>query len=78
MILRFLVGVNLLLLALGLTLALVTYGTQLYDADKWWRAAQANGFELNLCEQKHTTLLKQIRREGLWNRVGLRGMPWLQ
>ena len=52
MILRFLVGINLLILAGLLGTALVTHLTSLDSAAFWWRTAEANKWEWGNCEQR--------------------------
>ena len=78
MMLRFLAGVNLLLLAGLLGLRLFAETTDRVDAAAQWRLAKTNEFEWTRCETKHRTLLRYIRKEGLWRRLGLDGQPWLQ
>ena len=78
MILRTLAAVLLLEGILIMGLDLTARATGLHDADRWWRAAQANELEWHTCVKKHETLKRQIKREGLWRRMGMDQQPWLQ
>lgn len=78
LVLRFLAGLNLCLLAVLLVTNAVGQTTNLTDAARYWREAGANAAEWQACEQKHSTLLKQIKKEGLWKRLGMGGQPWLR
>ena len=75
---KFLAGLNLLLLAGLLALTLVRQGTELYDVAIYWRAMHANKMEWDNCEARHRILKKQIVKEGLWRRLGMPGQPWLK
>ena len=75
---RFLVGLNLAIVALWLAAGLVAYATNLNDAAHFWRMAQVEEFERVKCDMKHATLIKQITKEGLAKRLGLGGQPWLK
>ena len=75
---RFLLGFNLALCALGIMIVLLAHLTDFTDAAHYWREAQNNQAEWNQCTLKHTILLKQIDHEGLTKRLGLNGQPWLQ
>lgn len=50
----------------------------LYDAAHWQREAAANYFEWQSCDRKHNILIKQIKNEKLWARLGMPGQPWLR
>lgn len=75
--LKFLAGLNLLLSALVLAGFLASRAMDYGDAAVNWRAARAAEFTLEVCEKKHETLLRQIKKEGLWKRLGLPAQPWL-
>ena len=76
--LKLLIGLNLTLLAGLLAITLLSWGTDLYQSAVWWRAAKANEAEWRACESKHNSLTRQIKKEGLWRRLGMPGQPWLQ
>jgi len=50
----------------------------LQTAAYWQRQYYSEHFENDVCNRKHTTLIKQIKKEGLWTRLGMGGQPWLQ
>lgn len=76
--LRFLAGLVLLEAAVmgGVIAARDVFA--LDDALVYQREAAANRFYAEKCEKKHETLLRQVKREGLWRRLGLGAQPWLQ
>lgn len=76
-IIRFLAGVVLFeLAAMGVVVTLSSV-LNLWDAAHWQREAAANYYEWQSCDKKHNILVKQIKNEGLWARLGMRGQPWL-
>jgi hypothetical protein len=77
-VIRFLAGLVLLELAvMGLVVSL-SFTLDLWSAAYWQRQAIANQFEHEACQRKHNILVKQIKVEGLWKRLGMGGQPWLQ
>lgn len=74
---RWLVSANLLVLLALLSMASVRYGSELGMADAWYRTAMVEKHERRVCEQRHSMLLTAIRREGLWQRLGMDSQPWL-
>lgn len=62
---------------LGLGLVLYILGGGVTDAAYWWREAKVNEFERGDCQRRHAVLIKQIKKEGLWARLGMPGQPHL-
>ena len=63
------------------TIGLVFSLRQVFDlhTDAYWqRQYYAEHFEARACGSKHQQLVKQIKKEGLWARMGMAGQPWLQ
>mgnify|MGYP001596690328 FL=1 len=75
---RFLLGVNLLLTALLLSGAMLFVGVGAWSAHLTRQELIVVRHELYEIELRHCTLIRQIHREGLWRRLGMPGQPWLQ
>lgn len=76
-VIRFLVALCLFEAAtMGLVISLA-WTLDLWSAARWQRLYYAERFEGEVCERKHDQLVKQIRKEGLWARLGMSGQPWL-
>lgn len=74
---RLLLGVNLFLSAVLMMGAGAAVWTAAWEADSLRYELQATQFELQGCQSKHFILIKQIKTEGLWKRLGMPGQPWL-
>jgi hypothetical protein len=59
-------------------IGIVNLVVRAYDNVAIYSAAIEYERELRLCQNKHDILLKQIKVEGLWKRLGMGGQPWLQ
>lgn len=75
---RALLAANLLVSVLLLGSFAVERWTGIQSAGFYLRESIANKAEWDRCELKRTQLLKQIRKEGLWKRLGLKSQPWLR
>ncbi len=78
MIRGFLVDVLLVQLVLAGSLALLALVGEFHSGRYWYYEAVSLRQELGACQLKHTQLIKQIKREGLWTRLAMGGQPWLQ
>lgn len=74
---RVLYGLNLLLVAGWLATTLLGHLTNLADAAHYQHVAQSAEYDRASCARKHETLLRYIKREGLWQRMGMDSQPWL-
>lgn len=75
---KFLAGVLLALMIVALGMHIEGEINERRESAYWWREAHANEFEWQTCEKKRELMLKAIRKEGLWNRLGMSGRPELQ
>lgn len=75
---RYLTTVILAEVAAGLAMLLAAWGSGLLTEQSYRNLVYVADHERRVCAQKHDQLLRQIRREGLWRRLGMDGQPWLQ
>ena len=52
--------------------------TGLHDAFVYRAETVDLSHRLEVCETKQRALVTQIRKEGLWKRLGMEGQPWLR
>ena len=74
---RFWIGCLLAELAFVGAVVGLAVGLNVYDAAYWRTESQTARFDLAECQRRHAILIKQIKAEGLWKRLGMGGQPWL-
>lgn len=75
---RFFFGAILAEIVVAGALLSMAFAVNVYDAGARWHENVMLRHELKTCDLKHGQLIKQIRKEGLWNRLGMPGQPWLR